>query len=220
MTVAFVWLTEPHPRLAAAQQELEESIRALGLKPLRFPAGRKLVRFGDVLAFARRHASGDAFVWCNSDVILTRSPFDVPDPSRVYGFRRREIPDGREVFGIDMYHLPVRIWDDYLRQDIPGLYLGASFVDWWISRAMEKAGNYETLTGYIDHRSHPKSSPAAQEANPYYQANFRAYNAWARRHGLSVIPAPPFLVPGLGHVWGLRDAWRKLTARRRPAGTV
>lgn len=219
MTVIFVWLTEPSPRLAAAQVELEESILALGLVPLRYPAGKRLVKLGDVLRRGRSEAVGGSFVWCNSDVILTRNPFDVPDASQVYGFRRREIPDGRHVHGIDLYHLPCRVWDEFLSRDVPPLFIGASFVDWWISRAMEKVGNYETLTGYIDHRSHPKSSPAAQEANPYYQANFRAYNAWARRHGLATIPAPPFLVPGLGHVWGVRDAWRKFTARRRPVGT-
>jgi len=209
LTVVFVWLTEPSPRLAVAQEELEESIRAFGHVPLRYPAGKKLVLFGDVLALGRSRCRDDAFVWCNSDVLLTRDPSDVPDPSRVYGFHRREVPAGHHVRGVDMYRIPVAVWDGILSRDIPPLYLGASYVDWWISRAMQKAGNYDNLTGYIDHRSHPKSSAAANEVNPYYQANFRAYNAWAARHGLDPIPAPPYLLPRVGHVWGVRDALRK-----------
>lgn len=217
MTVVFVWLTEPSPRLAKAQEELEESVRSFGLTPVRFPAGRKLVLFGDVLAAGRARATGDAFVWCNSDVILTRNPFEVPDFSRVYGFHRREVPGGHHVHGVDMYRIPLAVWDGLLSRDVPPLYLGASYVDWWISRAMQKAGNYDNLTGYIDHRSHPKSSSAANDRNRYYQANFRAYNAWALRNGLDPIPAPPYLLPRIGHVWGLRDALRKAAGLLRPA---
>lgn len=215
MTVVFVWLNEPSPRLAAAQEELEQSIRSFGLFPLRYPAGRRLVKFGDVLRDGRKHASGDAFVWCNSDVTLTRDPFDVPDKAKVYGFRRREIPGGRIVHGIDMYYIPCRVWDEILSRDVPPLYLGASFVDWWISRLMERSGRYENLTGYIDHRSHDKSSAASSGRDKYYQANFRAYNDWARRNALDPIPAPPYLIPGVGHVWGARDAWRQIVRRFR-----
>lgn len=212
--VTFVWLTDSdNARLHSAQERLDKSIVGLGLTPVRFLAGRRLVLLGDVIDRARRETSARALVWCNSDVELTRDPFDVPDPDRVYGFRRREVPSGRFVHGIDMYYIPLRIWDDYLSKDIPKLHIGASYVDWWISRAMEKAGNYENLTGYIDHRSHAKSSAATQDADPYYQANFRAYNAWALRNGLDPIPAPPYLVRGVGHVWGLRHFLRKVTTR-------
>jgi len=209
LTVVFVWLTEPSPRLALAQEELEKSIRAFGHAPLRYPAGKKLVLFGDVLALGRSGCRDDAFVWCNSDVLLTRDPSEVPDPSRVYGFHRREVPGGRFAPGVDMYRIPVAAWDGILSRDIPPLYLGASYVDWWISRAMQKAGFYDNLTGYIDHRSHSKSSAASNGADRHYQANFSSYNSWARRNGLDPIPAPPYFVPGLGHVWGLRDTLRK-----------
>jgi hypothetical protein len=88
-------------------------------------------------------------------------------------------------------------------------------VDWWISRAMQKVGAYENLTGYIDHVTHPQSDAAGSDANPYYQKNFRAYNAWAKRNGLAPIPAPPYLLPKVGHVWGIRDAWGKLLAKQK-----
>jgi hypothetical protein len=116
-----------------------------------------------------------------------------------------------------MYRIPLAVWDGLLSRDVPPLYLGASYVDWWISRAMQKAGNYDNLTGYIDHRSHPKSSSAANDRDRYYQANFRAYNAWALRNDLDPVPAPPYLLPRIGHVWGLRDALRKAAGLLRPA---
>jgi hypothetical protein len=214
MTVVFLWIENAGPRLAKAQQLLEDSIISHGLTPLRYPAGRDLVLFGDVLCRARTNAEGKAFVWCNSDVILTKNPFDVPDVNRVYGFHRREIPEERFVYGVDMYYLPLAVWDNLLSKDIPDLYLGSSYVDWWISRKMQAVGNYENLTGYIDHPSHPKSSAANNDADPYYQNNFREFNRYAKRNGLDPIPAPPLLIPGVGHAWGLRDAFRKLLKRR------
>ncbi|MDX2079827.1 MAG: hypothetical protein SFU53_03515 [Terrimicrobiaceae bacterium] len=201
------------PRLAAAQERLRASIAAFGLDALPFPAGRSLVRFEDVLWSARRVAAGDAFVWCNSDVSLTRDPFDVPDRGRVYGFFRREVPSGEITRGVDMYYIPVKWWDDYLSKDIPKLWLGASYVDWWISRAMQKAGAYEDLIGYIDHITHPRSAASGSDRDRFYQNNFRSFNRWARRNGLDTIPAPPYLIPGIGHVWGVRDLIRRLVQK-------
>jgi len=213
--VVFLWIENPRSqRLASAQAQLEESIVSFGLTPLRFPAGPALIPIGDVLAEARQQTSGEAFVWCNSDVVLRQNPFDVSNPAQVYGFYRREVPSGEICGGVDMYYIPVKWWDDYLSQDIPRLYLGASYVDWWISRAMQKIGAYENLTGYIDHVTHPQSEAAGSDADPYYQKNFRAYNAWAKRNGLAPIPAPPCLLPKIGHVWGIRDAWRKFLAAK------
>lgn len=209
-TVCFQYIVNPRSeRLAAAQVRLEESIHFFGLEELRFPAGRGLIPIGDVLAEARRQTKGSAFVWCNSDVVLTRNPFDVPEPEKVYGFHRLEVPSGDICYGVDMYYIPVKWWDEYLAKDIPKLYLGAAYVDWWISRAMQKVGAYENLVGYIDHMTHPQSKSAGSDANPFYQKNFRAYNAWAKRNGLEPIPAPPYLLPGIGHVWGVRDVINK-----------
>jgi hypothetical protein len=214
--VVFLWIENPRSnRLAVAQAQLEESILSFGLTPLRFPAGPDLTPIGDVLTVARPHATGEAFVWCNSDVVLTRNPFDVPNPDQVYGFYRREVPSGETCGGVDMYYIPVKWWDEYLSKDIHKLYLGASYVDRWISRAMLKVGAYENLVGYIDHATHPQSEAAGSDANPYYQKNFHAFNAWAKRNGLDSIPAPPYLLPCIGHVWGIRDAWGKLLAAIR-----
>jgi hypothetical protein len=214
--VAFQWVEKPKSsRLHHAQNLLENSIRHQGLQPFRFLAGPKLILISDLLKTARSHCIGNAFVWCNSDVVLTQNPFTVPDPSRVYGFHRREIPSHEISLGVDMYFIPIKWWDEYLSKDIPKLYLGASYVDWWISRAMQKVGAYENLVGYIDHVTHTQSEAAGSEANPYYQKNFRAYNAWAKRNGLEPIPAPPFLIPKIGHVWGFRDAVTKIISMKK-----
>ncbi|MFZ4116160.1 MAG: hypothetical protein ACOYK6_05490 [Chthoniobacterales bacterium] len=182
------------------------------IDPLPYPAGKKLVPIGHLLSQARKSATGKAFVWCNSDVTLTRNPFEVPNPDQVYGFYRREIPSGEICHGVDMLYIPVSIWDTILSKNIPKLFLGASYVDWWIPRLMQHLGAYENLTGYIDHLSHPLSSASTEESNRYYQSNFNAYNRWARRHGLSTIPMPP-VIPFLGHVWGIRDALQKIKTR-------
>jgi len=213
-TVSYLWMNDAGPRLSAALQRLEASIGKYQLDALRFPCGRPLVPIGDLLTQARARTTGSAFVWCNSDVELTRDPFDVPDARRVYGFFRREVPSGEITFGVDMLYIPMRVWDEVLSKDIPKLMLGASYVDWWIPRCMQKHGLYEDLRGYIDHVTHERSAAATSEANLGYQHNFREYNRWASRNGLDPIPAPRFLLPGIGHFWGLRDLARKLLSKR------
>ncbi len=214
LPVAYLWVENPrNERLARAQVRLEESVLAHGLQPLRFTVGRALVPLGDVLKRARACSEGSAFVWCNSDLIVTKNPFDVPDPDKVCGFIRRELPSNEFNCGVDMYYIPLRWWDDYLSMDIPQLYLGAAYVDWWVSRAMQKVQAYENLKGYIDHITHPQSADAGSDASPYYQKNFRSYNRWAKRNGLEPISAPPFLVHGIGHVWGVRSLIQRLLKR-------
>ena len=210
--IVYLKIDPARERLRHAQAQLEKSIAVLAIDPLPYPAGAKLVLIGDLLTQARKTATGKGFVWCNSDLTLTRNPFEVPNPNQVYGFHRREIPSGEICHGVDMLYIPVSVWDTILSKDIPKLFLGASFVDWWIPRLMQHLGAYENLTGYIDHVSHPLSSASAQERNRYYQSNFNAYNHWARRHQLAAIPMPP-VVPFLGHVWGVRDALKKIKNR-------
>jgi hypothetical protein len=142
--VVVQWIENPRStRLAAAQARLEESISSYGLTPLCYPAGRDLVPIGDVLAEARRQTRQSAFAWCNSDVVLTKPSVDVPNSEQVYGFHCREVSSGEICAGVDMYFIPVRCWDEYSFSDIKKLYFGAAYVDWWISRAMQKIGDYE-----------------------------------------------------------------------------
>ena len=213
--ISYLCVNHVSARLSAALQRLETSIAKYQLDGLRYPCGPALVPIGDLLLQAREGCSGSAFVWCNSDVELTRNPFDVPDPACVYGFHRTEIPSGKIARGVDMHYIPTKIWDELLSKDIPKLLLGASYVDRWIPCCMVKRGLYHNLSGYISHASHPRSPAACKDADPYYQHNFRAFNSWARRHGIERIPAPPYLIPRIGHVWGIRDALRRLMWKLR-----
>jgi len=185
--ITFQWIEGcTNERLLLAQQRLLESCEQFGIEPDLFCAGPDLVKFGDILSHARRNASGDHFVWCNSDVILTRDPFDVADPSRVHGFHRTERPSGDLCLGVDMYLVPVAIWDDVLAADVPDLWCGAAGIDWWLTRACQLRGIFRRHTGFIDHPSHERTA-ASRGGDRYFRHNVKAYNRWARRAGAGIF---------------------------------
>lgn len=185
--ITFQWI-EPcrSIRLREAQTVLQRSIENLGLLPDKFLAGPAMVKFPDILHQARLHSVGDAFVWCNSDVILRKDPFEIADRTKVHGFHRTEIPSGKICGGVDMYLIPHRIWDEIISRDIPDLWCGAATVDWWLTRLCQKLGIYADHNGYIDHPSHEVSS-ASGGGDRYFSHNLREYNAWARRHNLGTL---------------------------------
>ncbi|MBE2205407.1 MAG: hypothetical protein IAE94_13830 [Chthoniobacterales bacterium] len=181
--VTFQWIDPcPNERLARAQECLRESVVARGLEPLLFPAGPGLVKFSEVLGFARKHARGRSFVWCNSDVTLIRNPYELEDGQMVRGFHRREVPSGDLCGGVDMYLIPNAVWDGILSRDLPDLWCGATHVDWWLTRAAALAGRYTSHFGSIDHVTHPESPASKGGGNRFYRHNIREYNKWARRN--------------------------------------
>ena len=186
--ITFQWIDPcPNVRLAGAQARLRDSVCSLGLDPAVFPAGPHMVKFRDVLTFARAHTTGRSFVWCNSDVTLTSDPYALDDGKTVRGFHRREIPSGEYCGGVDMYLIPNSFWDDVLSKDLPDLWCGATHVDWWLTRAAALAGRYTSHFGFIDHVTHPESPASKARANPLYRHNIREYNRWARRNGAAVF---------------------------------
>jgi hypothetical protein len=189
--VTFQWI-EPceNERLRTAQQKLLESVQALGLEPSLFPAGPEMVKFGDILRHARRESVGTSFVWCHSDLVLTKNPFLLAERGKVLGFHRRELPSGEICQGVDMYLIPNLIWDNYLSRDIPDLWCGGTHVDWWLTRAASLIGAYEAHAGFIDHPSHPESGASKSESDPHFRHNVRHYNAWALRNGAGALELP------------------------------
>jgi hypothetical protein len=189
--ITFQWINPcPNERLRLAQQRLLESVRFLGLEASLFPTGPKMIKFGDILRHARRESVGTSFVWCHSDLILTKDPFLLADHGKVVGFHRRELPSGEICQGVDMYLIPNLIWDNYLARDIPDLWCGGTHVDWWLTRAASLIGAYEAHVGFIDHPSHPESGASKRESDPCFRHNVREYNAWALRNGAGALELP------------------------------
>ncbi len=158
----------------------------MGLEPNIYPAGPKMVKFVDILRFARQNAKGNSFVWCNSDVTLTGNPYEVDDGKIVHGFHRTELPSGEICGGVDMYLIPCKAWDEFLGVDPPDLWCGATHVDWWLTRASALQGCYQSHFGYIEHQTHPESS-ASKGGDDLYRHNIREYNRWARRSRAGVF---------------------------------
>lgn len=213
--VIFQWIDPcPNPRLREAQERLKESVVALGLDPVLFPAGPRMEKFPDILAFARSRSRGRSFVWCNSDVVLTADPFSLDDGRTVRGFHRREVPSGEFCGGVDMYLVPNAVWDDVLARDLPDLWCGATHIDWWLTRAAVLNSSYSAHFGFIDHNSHPESPASKMRTNPHYHHNIREYNTWARRHGAGLVESGVRL-PGIGEsVAPITDLLRLFLLRR------
>jgi hypothetical protein len=189
--VTFQWIDPcESERLRLAQQKLLESIQALDLEPSLFPAGPQMIKFGEILRHARRESVGTCFVWCHSDVLLTKDPFLLAERGKVLGFHRRELPSGEICQGVDMYLIPNLIWDNYLSRDIPDLWCGGTHVDWWLTRAASLIGAYEAHAGFIDHPSHSESGASKAESDPHFRHNVRQYNAWAQRNGAGALELP------------------------------
>ena len=185
--VCFQWIEPcPNERLKIAQENLLQSVVNLELEPLLYPAGSKMVKFTDILSFARTNTEGTSFVWCNSDVNLLRNPFEVDNGKNVHGFHRAEVPSGAICRGVDMYLIPCKAWDDYLGVNPPDLWCGATHVDWWLSRSPALRGSYQSHFGYIDHLTHSES-PASKGGNELYRHNIREYNRWAHRNGAGLF---------------------------------
>jgi len=214
--ITYQWIEPcPNERLRRAQELLKESVAALGLENCLYPAGPAHVKFRDVLQFARERSPGRSFVWCNSDVRLTTDPYELDDGEMVRGFHRREVPSGELCTGVDMYLIPKTVWDAVLLKDAPDLWLGASHIDWWLTRAASLLGKYSSHAGYIDHETHPESAASKSRKNPLMRHNVREYNRWARRCGAATDDSRIFL-PFVGESSSpITDILRKAFGRKK-----
>jgi predicted SAM-dependent methyltransferase len=142
-------------------------------------------KMGELLALAREHAVGGWMMFANSDCELIADPRPfMRDPTVCYGFHRREVPSGKICLGVDMYAIPVRMWDEYLSKDVPDMNVGTTHIDWWLSRACEKIDKYVGITdGILAHPSHERTSASGGCDDPGYQHNIREFEAWADRNG-------------------------------------
>lgn len=171
-------------RLAEATKTWNAAVRKLLIYPLSIYYTDQYIKFIEILEMARKYTNHSFFVWSNTDVILTKDPFEGLQEGVNYGFHRTEIPSGEVCKGIDMYRIDNDLWDNVLSKDVPDLWLGGTHIDWWLSRACQKYGQYENLTGYIDHPSHERT-PTSAGSDERGQHNIKEYNEWADRHNIS-----------------------------------
>lgn len=209
--ITFLWIDPcPNKRLQIAQEKLKASVLELGLQLAIFPVGPDMVRFFEVLTFARSQTKTNSFVWCNSDVVLKSNPYELDGENVVRGFHRRETPSGEFCGGVDMYLVPNKLWDEVLSQNMPDLWCGATHIDWWLTRAAVLKGQYTAHLGFIDHPSHPTSEASKIRNNIYYRHNIREYNKWAHRNGAEIIEQRISL-PWVGESFSpISDAWKRL----------
>jgi hypothetical protein len=138
--------------------------------------------FRDVLDHARK-ASGDWFGYVNSDCQLLAPPrMMIYETLDVLGMRRVDVGPGTICGGVDGYLIRTAFWDEVLSKDAPDLYVGATHVDWWLSRAAQRFGRYAEMV-CLAHLPHERTA-SSRGVDECGRHNVAAFEAWAKRHGV------------------------------------
>jgi len=169
-------------RQRLAQALCRASLDACGLTVVEL-CGDPRPRFGEMLRAAREHA-GEWFAWVNGDCQLLLPPESINCTAiDVLGMRRVEVGAGTICAGVDGYLIRSAFWDACLSSDVPEMWVGASHVDWWLSRAAQKFGRYaETVC--LAHLPHERTATSLG-TDRFGAENIANYEAWADRHGVS-----------------------------------
>lgn len=186
-TLTFCWRNKLcSERINRVQQELFTSCVKFGIYPILYVDDDRVPKFGDILKSARQCASKDGWMgYVNSDCVLQEDPWKYINDRIAYGFHRIEMPSKERCLGVDMYILPIEIWDNYLSKDIPDMHVGVTHIDWWLTRAMQKMNQYKAIDNVITHESHPKVS--GEGVHPLAEYNVNEYNKWADRNQISKV---------------------------------
>ena len=188
MNIITSFMNTSDPRTIFAQNLFLSSIsRFAEIRPIIIP-GQPRPRFNEMLANARMGSSWEWFGWINSDCQLLLSPFVIlerfekSEKADVIGLKRIEIGSGEHCGGVDGYFIKKEFYDKHLAEG-PSLWVGATHIDWWVTRAAQKFGNY--VEGYfLAHLSHERTKASAG-TNEIGQENLRAYNEWADANWIS-----------------------------------
>ena len=172
-------------RLILAQNLFLSSIsRFPEIRPI-IISGHPRPKFNEMLATARMGGSWEWFGWINSDCQLLLNPTNIVVENKsldVIGLRRIEIGAGDKCGGVDGYFIKKEFYDRHLA-DGPNLWVGASHIDWWVTRATQKFGKYAEGF-FLAHIPHERTK-ASEGVDEMGQENIRAYNQWADMHGAS-----------------------------------
>lgn len=185
MNIITAFLNTGDPRVVCAQNLFLSSIsRFPEIRPIIVP-GQPRTRFNEMLATARMGSSWEWFGWINSDCQLLLSPANISLENKsldVIGLRRIEIGSGEKCGGVDGYLIKKSFYDKHLAEG-PNLWVGATHIDWWVSRATQKFGKYGEGF-FLAHIPHEKTKASAG-IDEIGQENLRAYNEWADKNGIS-----------------------------------
>jgi hypothetical protein len=185
MNIITAFLNNGDSRIVLAQNLFLSSIsRFPEIRPIIIP-GHPRPRFNEMLATARMGGSWEWFGWINSDCELLLSPANIVTKNKsldVVGLKRIEIGTGEKCGGVDGYLIKKSFYDNYLA-DGPNMWVGATHIDWWASRAAQKFGKYAEGF-FLAHIPHERTKASAG-IDDIGQENLRAYNEWADRNGIS-----------------------------------
>ena len=185
MNIITAFMNMGDPRVACAQSLFLSSIsRFPEIRPIIIP-GQPRPRFNEMLETARMGSSWEWFGWINSDCQLLLSPANISFENKsldVIGLRRLEIGSGEKCGGVDGYLIKKSFYDKHLVEG-PNLWVGATHIDWWVSRAAQKFGKYAEVF-FLAHIPHEKTKASAG-TDEIGQENLKAYNDWADKNGIS-----------------------------------
>lgn len=180
MIVTLAHINTTDPRLVLQQNKCLDSLLRDGHIPFIRP-GHPRQFLTDMLREARQSADG-YFAWINSDCVPTKDLDYYRSHNKVVGIHREE-SDGGFCEGVDCYIFPVHLWDELYEDDAPRMYVGASHVDWWLSRLAQKHNVYRAIQGGIWHISHERTA-SSKGVDKYGQHNIEEFNQWADRNGV------------------------------------
>ena len=183
INIVTTFITTEEPRIVVAQNLCLSSIsRFDNIKLIPFQE-KPRPRFNDMLAMARAGGQNEYFGWINSDCQLLLNPQIIINQNTlldVIGLKRIEIGTGQKCGGVDGYLIKKAFYDKHLC-DGPKMWIGASHIDWWISRAAQRFGNYQEGV-FLAHVPHERTKISIGELGA---ENIQAFNEWADAKGVS-----------------------------------
>ena len=185
MNIITAFMNMGDPRVVLAQNLFLSSVsRFPEIKPIIVP-GQPRPRFNEMLATARTGGSWEWLGWINSDCELLLNPAIILPQNKsldVIGLRRIEIGVGDKCGGVDGYFIKKKFYDKHLAEG-PNLWVGATHIDWWVTRASQKFGKYAEGF-FLAHIPHERTK-ASEGIDEIGQENLRGYNDWADKNGIS-----------------------------------
>lgn len=177
-------------RFNKAQQNLLRSCLEFNLNPIFYSnnnINEPRPKFGDMLWYARQICSktNSRYIWfINSDCSLNKDPRSYITENICYGIHRTEIPSMKYCEGVDMYVIPVDLYDKHLSEGYPDMYVGATHIDWWISQFFEHLNKYKAIKdNVIFHTSHTVTPQSGCFGNNIHDHNVSEFFKWKAKKG-------------------------------------